>query len=132
VSIRLSSQKYAERVALSVILHFIGEPAVAGSHSDTERLRTALRKLQQENESAEAELSKLESEIAELKRSLMTTESERAGLHFQSFSLFNENTSLAIRVCGTDFLRTARESQPEAYSTLDTILNRYVFKENSI
>ena len=131
MAIRYLSQKYAERVAVSIILQFTGGRKETELLPDAAEMRRALHDLQKANESAEIELKELEHKIVELRHKLMDIDSKRAGIHFQSFSLFNENTSLAIRVCGTDALKSA-ESRAETYGVLDAILNRYVFKNTSI
>lgn len=131
MAIRYLSQKYAERVAVSIILQFTGGRKETELLPDAGEMRRALHDLQKANESAEIELKELEHKIVELRHKLMDIDSKRAGIHFQSFSLFNENTSLAIRVCGTDALKSA-ESRVETYGVLDAILNRYVFKNTSI
>ena len=131
MAIRHLSQKYAERIAVSILLQFTGERKGTELLPDAAEIRRALHDLQRTNESAEIELKELEHKIVELGGKLMDIESKRAGIHFQSFSLFNENTLLGIHVFWTDILRSA-ENPAETHAALDAILNRYVFKNTSI
>ncbi|MCL5678091.1 MAG: hypothetical protein M1442_02320 [Candidatus Thermoplasmatota archaeon] len=131
MAIRRVSQKYAERVAISILLQFTGERKGTELLPGASEMSRAIHNLRRTNESAEIELKELEHKIVELGDKLMDIESKRASIHFQSFSLFNENTSLAIHVCGTDILKSA-ENPAETHAALDAILNRYVFKNTSI
>jgi predicted nuclease with TOPRIM domain len=94
----------------------------------TEELENELHDLQSRREEVRKALEAQRLKLHKLKREIMSVETERSGLHFRSYVLFNDNTTLAIRLSGDRALESDKTPEIVSGSTLDRIMDRYVFR----
>ncbi len=92
--------------------------------SELRSVRLLIRDVQERKKTVDAELRKLKIE-------LMNVETERSALHFKSYTLFNQNTALAIRLSALSSRHSSGEAETFNRHEFDRILDRYVFRVGS-
>ncbi len=118
----------AEQTAVTYIALFISRRRRVAFPPDSETVAGELSGIRVRRRDLLEKRKALESELRELKRDLMDVEAERSGIHFRSYTMFNENTALAIRLSALRSPHPGTAGIDVDGVEYDRILDRYVFR----